>query len=231
MIAGGGADTGSGKGSGSGSGSGSGAGWNAGPGSNSTSPAGSTACSGSGSSSPAAVVRGAFRRQRSGAWLRARISVRADDEPVFARCLFRTSCRRRSRRRCADQSPTDAPSVRAVSPRLRQKAARSWPGENRVVTMTVRNRMVRMMMIEPIRLKYSASSPVSAAPRYPPASMGRGDSERWPNARERNPALHPTITPRPSSFVYAAPAGRHQKACQPSTTSCTGTRNAVRPRI
>ena len=88
-----------------------------------------------------------------------------------------------------------------------------------------------MTMIEPIRLKYSDSSPVSAAPRYPPASMGRGDSARRPNARLRNPAPQPAITPRPNSFVYAAPTGRHQKACQPSTTSCIGMRNAVRPRI
>ena len=86
-----------------------------------------------------------------------------------------------------------------------------------------------MTMIDPIRLKYSASNPVSTAPSFPPASMGRGDSTRLPNARLRNPALHPTTTPRPRSFAYAAPMGRHQKVWKPRTTSCTGMRKAVSP--
>ena len=50
-----------------------------------------------------------------------------------------------------------------------------------------------------------------------------------PKARLRKPALQPTITPRPRSFVYAAPTDLHQKACHPSTAICMGMRNAVKP--
>ena len=123
------------------------------PAGSSSSSSGSGAGSGVSVQSSAAGSGGSLRRGRSGPRLRARISVRADDEPVLARCLFTTSCRCRSRRRLVHQPPTPFPSVRAGACRPFQKAAKSWPSENCVDSITARNMTVRMTMIAPIRLK------------------------------------------------------------------------------
>ena len=108
---------------------------------------------------------GSFRRERSGPRLRARTSVRAEDAPVLARCLFTTSRRCRSRCRLVHQPLTVVRIARSVARRPRQTAEKSWPSENCVDSITARNITVRMMMIEPMRLKYSARRVVRSAPR------------------------------------------------------------------
>ena len=70
---------------------------------------------------------GSFRRERSGPRLRARTSVRAEDAPVLARCLFTTSRRCRSRCRLVHQPLTVVRIARSVARRPRQTAEKSWP--------------------------------------------------------------------------------------------------------
>ena len=79
--------------------------------------------------------------------------------------------------------------------------ANTRPNENCVDRITASTISVRMMMIEPVRLRYSANQAPSHAPSDPPASNDFPCTSVLPNARLRKDALHPKKRPTPITFV------------------------------
>ena len=85
------------------------------------------------------------------------------------------------------------------------------PKENCVERMTDSTINVTMTMIEPVRLRYSANQAPSQPPSDPPASNVLPATSVLPKTRLRNALLQPTSSIMPTSFVYIASNGWHQK--------------------
>jgi hypothetical protein len=67
--------------------------------------------------------------------------------------------------------------------------------------MTESTMNVRMTMIEPVRLKYSADQAPSHAPIDPPASKVLPDTSALPKTRLRNALLQARRSAMPNAFV------------------------------
>ena len=75
------------------------------------------------------------------------------------------------------------------------------PNENCVERMIDSTISVRMTMIEPVRLRYSADHAPSQAPSEPPASKVLPATSVLPNTRLRNALLQPKSSVMPLSLV------------------------------
>ena len=172
-------------------------------------PAGSSVSSSSGGAGGGSAFSGCGAR--AGGWLLASTSARAVDAPAFSRCLRTTSRRCRSRRRLAHHCRT-APCARCRSrPRARAACRNRRPKENCVTRIRARDNSASRTMIDPARFRYGASSPATLSPTYPPARTLLPRTSTVPNARVSSVALHPNSRMEPTSLVYAASIGRHQK--------------------
>jgi hypothetical protein len=74
----------------------------------------------------------------------------------------------------------------------------SRPNENCVDRMSESRSSVRMTMIDPARLKYSARRPARNVPRYPPAPLANATC---PTASESSASRQPISRIAPTIFV------------------------------
>ena len=88
-----------------------------------------------------------------------------DLSPVLSRCFLRTSCRCFSRRRSSLRARIASSTPAHRSRAIWNTTAKSRPNENCVDRTIDRKRSVRIRMIEPVLLRYSARIDESAFPR------------------------------------------------------------------
>src|SRR5262245_52946529 len=129
----------------------------------------------------------------------------------FLVCLAITSRRCFSRRRSSRHSRNATKPCVDRAVRALVIAANKRPNEKCVEMMIDRKIIVTTMMREPVRLRYSDSSPARNSPAEPPARNGLPARSRVPNTRLRNALMQEKNRNVPVAFVAAASTSRHQK--------------------